>query len=117
MPDPTYVLEEELQQAVGNHIRKLLAGISPGDVVEIHWLDASMSREVIKITDRIIATHKCTLGRFIGIFQDAQFSMPHLLLSTETTDRAAVDMTSIPAAVVVGVTKIASKALSLADFM
>lgn len=114
MPDPTHVLEEELQQAVGNHIRKLLAGISPGDVVEIHWLDASMSREVIKITDRIIATHKCTLGRFIGIFQDARFDASHILLSMETTDGAAADITSIPTAIVVDITKIASKAHSLA---
>lgn len=117
MPDPTHVLEEELQQAVGNHVKKMLAGISIGDAIEVYWLDSSLSRGVTKITNRTISTYKRTLGRFVGAFKDPRCRHPHILVQHEVDESEVSDVSSIPAAVVVGVTKIASKALSLADFM
>lgn len=119
MPDPTSTAQQGsvLKEAVRNHLREMLEGISIGDVVEIHWLDASLSRGVTKITNRTIATYKRTLGRFVGAFKDLRYGHPYIVVQHEVDEGGVNDVSSIPAAVVAGVTKIASKALSLADFM
>lgn len=84
-------------------------GIGRGDLVELVWLDASMSRSVVKLSNRVVATYKRTVGRFLAVTKDARYGVGHVIISTETTDNAVYDITSIPLPIVVDIRKLAPK--------
>lgn len=85
------------------------AGIERGDLVEIVWLDASLSRGIVKVTNRTIATYKRTVGRFVGVFKDRQYGHPHVLIQHEVDENGISDVSSVPVGIVVGVKKLAEK--------
>jgi len=85
------------------------SAIGQGDLVQIEWLDASLSRNVVKVTNRIIATYKKTVGRFVGIFKDARYGAQHVIIQHETNDTGISDISSIPFAIIVKVKRLAPK--------
>lgn len=87
-------------------------GIGRGDLVEIIWLDASLSRGISKISNRVVATYKRTVGRFVGIFKDRQYKHPHVLIQHEIDEGGIIDVSSVPLGIVVGVKKLAEKEAS-----
>lgn len=84
-------------------------GIGRGDLVEVTWLDASLSRGIVKVTNRTIATYKRTVGRFVGVFKDRQYGHPHVLIQHEVDENGVSDVSSVPLGIVVGVKKLAEK--------
>lgn len=85
------------------------SGVGQGDLVQVTWVDASISRDVVKLTNRAVATYKQTTGWFLAVIKDARYGVPHLILSTETTDGVAHDITSIPVPIIVAVEKLTEK--------
>ena len=91
-------------------IRELdLREIGRGDLVELVWLDASTSHNVVKLGNRVIATYKRTVGRFLAVVKDKRYDIEHVILSTEMTDNAAHNITSIPLPIVVDIHRLAPK--------
>jgi len=89
--------------------RASFEGIQRGNLVEIVWLDASLSRGIIKVTNRVIATYKRTVGRFVGVFKDDQYKHPHVLVQHEADENGVADVSSIPLGIVVGVNRLGAK--------
>lgn len=79
------------------------------DLVEVLWLDACITRDVSKLTNRAFATYKRTIGYYWKVENDQRYKMPHLILKQEITDGDTTDITSIPLGWIVKVEKLGAK--------
>ena len=50
-----------------DEIWEIIDQLQQGDIIEVKFLDASHTRNVRKITNKVIATYKKVLGRYIGV--------------------------------------------------
>lgn len=80
---------------------QMLSEVAEGDIIEVKFLDASHTRNVRKITNKVVATYKKVIGRFIGIVLDKLYAKEHVLLSNLETDGEYMDVFSIPLDVIV----------------
>lgn len=64
---------------------KVLASIErlqQGDVVEIHWADASKNLNVKKIDNRVVACYKKFAGRFLMFWDEKMYGLRYLVLES-----------------------------------
>lgn len=96
-------------QKVIERLKEVEGGIvelEENDLIEVLWLDACMSRDVKRLTNRAFATYKRSVGYFWQICHDTRYRYPHLILKNEITDGDCNDITSIPIGWIVRVKRV-----------
>ena len=85
-------------------VREILDGVAPYDVIEILWLDASVTTNTKnKINNKVIATYIRLIAQFIDIVEDSTYGVEHLILATIESHPDNPTIISIPLASVVNV--------------
>jgi len=101
----------------GLRVREAIARLRRGDLVVLHWIDASICRNVNvkgRLTNRQIATYKRTPGYFWQVMPDHRYAEDHLTVVTEPTDEDDVaDIETIPVPIVMKVEVMQQKAAQL----
>lgn len=59
-----------------------IARIQQGDVVELHWADASKNLGVKKIDNRVVSCYKKFVGRFIMRWNEKLYGLEYLVLES-----------------------------------
>jgi len=98
-------------------VREDIARLRRGDLIVLHWIDASICRNVNmkgRLTNRLIATYKRTPGYFWQVTPDQRYAEEHLTVVTEPTDEDDVaDIETIPVPIVMKVEVMQQKAAQL----
>jgi len=84
-----------------DEIWEIIDQLQQGDIIEVKFLDASHTRNVRKLTNKVIATYKKVLGRYIGVAYDKLYGREFIILSNLETDAEYIDIYSIPVGCVV----------------
>ncbi len=59
-----------------------VARLKPGDVVELHWADASKNLNVKHIDNRVVACYKKVVGRFIMFWNEKVYGLEYVVLES-----------------------------------
>ena len=86
----------------------VLDSLIEGDIVEIHWCDASKNSNVKRIDNKVVACYKRQVGRFLQWSTELCYGIEHILLEDLSDDQV---IWSIPRPVVVHAEKIGRKAI------
>lgn len=57
-----------------------VARLREGDIVEIHWADASKNLGVKRIDNRVVACYKKVVGRFIRFWDEKMYGLQYVVL-------------------------------------
>ena len=74
------------------------------DIIEIHFLDASKSRGVKRIDNKVVATYKKLIGLFMCVEPDQLYGQPHLLM--EDLTEGTLDRPTIYSVLVASIVKV-----------
>ena len=107
---PRQKLSERIAEDI-DRVLKMIRNLEPGkDYVKVIWLDACNLKGVpigTNPSDLSVATRVVSPGKYLGIFYDDEFNMPHLLLSTEVQGDEQTVL-SIPLPIVRSVIKLSA---------
>lgn len=78
-----------------------LAMLREGDVVEIHWADASKNLNVKKIDNRVVACYKKFVGRFIMRWDEKMYGLEYLVFRSIEPEFGTIPVWSILTASIV----------------
>lgn len=87
---------------------KKTKALKPHDLIEIIWNDASETKQVSVISNRVVETCRRLIGRFIALRRGKKTGMIHLLSYHQTTDDT-FDMDSTPFPFILDVIKLSKK--------
>jgi len=87
-------------------LNDILDSLVDGDLVEVHWCDASKNLNVKRIDNKLVACYKKQAGRFIQWSTELCYGIDHILLE-DLSDGAVI--WSIPRPVIVHVEQIGRK--------
>jgi len=78
-------------------VREEIADLEYLDLIEVKWLDACRfhNAKIDKITNKVFATYKKVVGRFLAVKLDRLYHEPYLIIITEQTD-GRINLVSIP---------------------
>lgn len=66
------------------HMDEILEDLKPGELIEVHWLDASRTRRVKMINNAIVAAYKKFPVFFRALEPDTLFGIMHMLADDPT---------------------------------
>jgi len=89
----------------------LLYSLENGDLIEVHWEDASKNYNVRKITNPVVACHKKWSGRFITTFCEQAYGIEYLVMESidELDDLGKPVILCVPIPVITYVLRIENK--------
>jgi len=61
-------------------IDTIINSLMSGDIVELHWCDASKNRRVKRIDNKVVACYKKLVARFVQMSYDTAYGVEHILL-------------------------------------
>ncbi len=73
----------------------ILNNVKSGTVVEVVWVDASITRNANKVSEKVYATYKRSLGWFLGVYREKLFGKEFAVFVVETTN-GRKHMLSVP---------------------
>jgi len=68
--------------AYRDRVIESISRLKPGDIVEIHWADASKNLNVKKIDNRVVACYKKVVGRFIMFWNEKVYGLEYVVLES-----------------------------------
>jgi len=77
-------------------LRELIDSLAEEQWIEIHWLDACLTKNVSRLTNPVFATYKKTKGRFWRVKEDSLYRREHLIIKKRTVDYDTYNIISIP---------------------
>lgn len=86
-----------------------LIKVKSGSVIEITWVDASITRNAKAVSEKVYATYKRSLGWFLGVYRERLFGKDFAVLVVETTN-GRKHMLSVPLENIVEVCEYVEKA-------
>lgn len=78
-----------------------IAMLRRGDVVELHWADASKNLGVKKIDNRVVSCYKKFVGRFLMRWNEKMYGLEYLVLESIEPEFGDIPVWSILSASVV----------------
>lgn len=98
-------------------VRTELNSLMPGELIEVHWADASKNYRVKKITNSVVACYKKQVGRFIKLYYCTAYGIEHLLMEDIESYLMPGRPTvwSIPVPVILRVIPLGNKPLKVAS--
>ena len=85
-------------------LRETIYGLREGDIVEIHFCDASKNRRVKRLDNKVVACYKKVVAEFYSIVPDTAYGVEHMLLFDLTEgeiDRPTVWSIPVPSIIAV----------------
>jgi len=80
------VVKKEGTVAYRDRVIESISRLKAGDVVEIHWADASKNLGVKKIDNRVVACYKKVVGRFIMFWCEKVYGLEYVVLESITPE-------------------------------
>lgn len=96
-------------------VRDELDSLVPGQLVEIHWADASINRRVKRMSNSVVACYKKLVGWFLELRHDTAYGIEHCLLTATDGMVGDSDVISIPVPVILNVIPIRNKPWKIAS--